>query len=136
MGNGREYELKRLSSMIWIVLVLAVLCIAMSCVALQYREKWQESEDKCSVLECKNRELSTGQRITISDNSRMLADNINLQNELIALQERYKQSEFQCDLLNKELADKNARLLKLLDENNKLRSQLPKRDSKGRFCKK
>lgn len=122
--------------MIWIVLVLAMLCIAMSCLALRYRKKWQESEDKCRALERENRELSTGQRITISDNANMLANNINLQNELIALREKYEQSEFQCDLLNKEIADKNDRLLKLLDENNKLRSRLPKRDSKGRFCKK
>lgn len=122
--------------MIWIVLVLAVLCIAMSCVALWYRDKWNKSEDKCRALERENRELSTGQRITISDNANMLANNINLQNELIALRGKYEQSEFQCNLLNKEIADKNARLLKLLDENNKLRQQLPKRDSKGRFCKK
>lgn len=122
--------------MIWIVLVLAVLCIAMFCVALRYRRKWNKSEDKCRALERENRELSTGQRITISDNANMLANNINLQNELITLRGKYEQSEFQCDLLNKEIADKNDRLLKLLDENNKLRSQLPKRDSKGRFCKK
>lgn len=122
--------------MIWIVLILVVLCIAMFCVALRYRRKWNKSEDKCRALERENRELSTGQRITISDNANMLANNINLQNELIALREKYEQSEFQCDLLNKEIADKNDRLLKLLDENNKLRSRLPKRDSKGRFCKK
>lgn len=122
--------------MIWIVLILVVLCIAMFCVALRYRRKWNKSEDKCRALERENRELSTGQRITISDNANMLANNINLQNELIALREKYEQSEFQCDLLNKEIADKNDRLLKLLDENNKLRQQLPKRDSKGRFCKK
>lgn len=122
--------------MIWIVLVLAVLCITMLCFALWYRREWEKSEGKCSVLECRNRELSTGQRITISDNSRMLADNINLQNELIALQERYKQSEFQCDLLRKESDDKSKRIVALLGEVEKLRSQLPARDSKGRFCKK
>lgn len=94
--------------MIWVVLVLAVLCIAMSCVALWYREKWNKSEDKCCALERENRELRTGQRITISDNANMLANNINLQNELIALRGKVEQ----------------------------LRSQLPKRDSKGRFCKK
>ena len=121
--------------MIWIVLVLAVLCIAMSCVALWYRGKWNESEDKCRALERENRELSTGQRITISDNANMLANNINLQNELIALRGKYEQSEFQCDILRKESDDKSKRIVSLLDENNKLRSQLPKRDSKGRYCK-
>ena len=125
--------------MIWIVLVLGVLCvlcIAMSCVALWYRSQWQKSEDKCSELERENRELSTGQRITISDNANMLANNINLQNELIALRGKYEQSEFQCDILRKESDDKSKRIMSLLDENNKLRQQLPKRDSKGRFCKK
>lgn len=121
--------------MIWAVLVLALLCIAMSCVALWYREEWQKSEDKCSALERENRELSTGQRITISDNANMLANNINLQNELIALRGKYEQSEFQCDILRKESDDKSKRIVSLLDENNKLRSQLPKRDGKGRFCK-
>lgn len=122
--------------MIWIVLVLSVLCIALSCVALWYRGKWNESEDKCRALERENRELSTGKRITISDNANMLANNINLQNELIALRGKYEQSEFQCDILRKESDDKSKRIVSLLDENNKLRSQLPKRDSKGRFCKK
>ena len=121
--------------MIWIVLVLGLLCIAMSCVALWYRRKWNESEGKCRALERENRELSTGQRITTSDNACMLADNINLQNELISIRGKYKQSEFQCDILRKESADKSARVLSLLDENNKLRSQLPKRDSRGRYCK-
>ena len=94
----------------WIVLViiaLCLLCIAMSSVALWYREKWDKSEDKCHTLERENRELSTGQRITISDNANMLANNINLQNELVTLRGKYEQ----------------------------LRKQLPKRDSKGRFCK-
>ena len=121
--------------MIWVVILLCVLCIAMSCVALWYRGKWQKSDDKCRALERENRELSTAQRITKSDNANMLANNINLQNELIALRGKYEQSEFQCDILRKESADKSARVLSLLDENNKLRSKLPKRDSRGRFCK-
>jgi hypothetical protein len=120
----------------WIILALAVLCIAMLGEALRYRGKWNKSEDKCRALERENRELSTGQRITISDNANMLANNINLQNELIALRGKYEQSEFQCDILRKESVDKSKRIVSLLDENNKLRSQLPKRDSKGRYCKK
>lgn len=122
--------------MIWVVLVLGLLCVAMLGVMLWYRGKWNESEDKCRALERENRELSTGQRITISDNANMLANNINLQNELIALRGKYEQSEFQCDILRKESDDKSKRIVSLLDENNKLRSQLPKRDSKGRYCKK
>ena len=114
--------------MIWIVLVLCVLCVlcvAMSCVALWYRGKWNESEDKCRALERENRELSTGQRITISDNANMLANNINLQNELIALRGKYEQSEFQCDILRKESDDKSKRIVSMLDENNKLLPNSP-----------
>jgi Tfp pilus assembly protein PilO len=87
--------------MIWIVLVLSVLCIAMSCVALRYRKDWlfeQESRrmianewrtenNKCLDLELRNNEL--------------------------------------CDLLNTMEKDYN-----------ELLHQLPKRDSKGRYCKK
>lgn len=91
----------------WICVGLAVLCVALCVVAVWYREKWNKSEDKCRALERENRELSTGQRITISDNANMLANNINLQNELIALRGKVEQ----------------------------LRSQLPKRDKRGRFCK-
>jgi predicted nuclease with TOPRIM domain len=56
--------------------------------------------------------------------------------EVDATKERLKLSEFQCDLLRKESDDKSKRIVSLLDENSKLRSQLPKRDSKGRYCKK
>ena len=73
----------------------------------------------------------------LKEESERLSNRISALNiEVEVTKEKLQKSEFQCDLLNKEIADKNARLLKLLDENNKLRSQLPKRDSKGRFCKK
>lgn len=72
--------------MIWIVLVSGLLFIAMSCVALWYREKWLFE----MVL---RRDLQEEWRIT--DNARL---DLEVQVE-------------------------------------KLRSQLPKRDSKGRFVK-
>lgn len=127
--------------MIWIVLVLAVLCIAMSCVALWYREKWQDCE-RSSV--------------------RKLEYNFRCQ-EIKLLRDELKQSDDLCDLLRKLNAECNDDKLKLLDENvkllgeieqlrgelgdmevkcrqfrdhiNILRQQLPKRDSKGRFVK-
>jgi septal ring factor EnvC (AmiA/AmiB activator) len=122
--------------MIWIVLVLVVLCVAMSCVALWYREKWQKAKESYANMsdlyyemkEKYNDERDERERLSISISS--------LNIEVDATKEKLQKSEFQCDLLNKEIADKNARLLKLLDENNKLRSQLPKRDNKGRYCKK
>lgn len=79
--------------MIWIVLVLAVLCIAMSSVALWYRQKWRFEWEL-------RRDLQVEWRAT--DNARL---------------------------------DAQTQVEELLKENRELRSQLPKRDSKGRFCK-
>lgn len=121
--------------MIWIVLVLAVLCIAMSCVALWYREKWDKTLDDLADCIEENNDLRDSRDGHKYESERLLTIIGDLNIEVDATKEKLQKSEFQCDLLNKEIADKNARLLKLLDENNKLRSQLPKRDSKGRFCK-
>ena len=121
--------------MIWIVLVLVVLCIVMSCVALWYRTQWNKSLDRECDLSEKYEEMRDSRDWHKSECSRLLTSIGNLNIEVEVTKEKLQKSEFQCDLLNKEIADKNARLLKLLDENNKLRSQLPKRDSKGRFCK-
>lgn len=115
---------------------LAVLCIAMCVVALRYRGKWDESLDRECDLFNENNELRDSRDWYKSECDR-LGNSISALNiEVDATKEKLQKSEFQCDLLNKEIADKNARLLKLLDENNKLRSKLPKRDSKGRYCKK
>ena len=121
--------------MIWIVLVLSVLCIAMLCIALWYRTQWDKSLDRECDLSEKYEEMRDSRDWHKSECSRLLTSIGNLNIEVEVTKEKLQKSEFQCDLLNKEIADKNARLLKLLDENNKLRSQLPKRDSKGRFCK-
>lgn len=94
--------------MIWIVLVLAVLCIAMSCVALWYRQKWLFEMGL-------RRDLQEEWRIT--DNRRL-------------------DLEFKVEQLKGELADVEVKCRQFRDHINILRSQLPKRDSKGRFCKK
>lgn len=73
--------------MIWVVVVLAVLCVAMSCVALRYREKWL---------------FEMGLRKD--------------------LQEEWRITDNAC--------------LDLEVQVEQLRSKLPKRDSKGRYCKK
>lgn len=122
--------------MIWIVLVLAVLCVAMSCIALWYKTQWGKSLDRECDLSEKYEEMRDSRDGYKSECSRLLLSIGNLNIEVDATKEKLQKSEFKCDLLNKEITDKNARLLKLLDENNKLRSQLPKRDSKGRYCKK
>lgn len=80
--------------MIWIVLILAVLCIAMSGIALWYRREWRFELGL-------RRDLQVEWRVT--DNA---------------------------------LLDAQTQVEELLKENRELRSKLPKRDSKGRFCKK
>lgn len=122
--------------MIWIVLVLAVLCIAMSCAALWYRGKWQKAKESYANMSDMYYEMKEKYYDERDERERFSCSLGALNIEVDATKEKLQKSEFQCDLLNKEIADKNARLLKLLDENNKLRSQFPKRDSKGRYCKK
>lgn len=122
--------------MIWAVLVLAVLCIAMSCVALWYRTQWDKSLDRECDLNEKYEEMEEKYNDERDERERFSCSISALNIEVGVTKEKLQKSEFQCDLLNKEIADKNARLLKLLDENNKLRSKLPKRDGKGRYCKK
>lgn len=87
--------------MIWIVLTLAVLFIAMSCVAFWYRGKWQYAEKR---VKWANSLADTHEKDNKSMFGNMLA--ISLTND------------------------------QLRKENEHLRSQLPKRDSRGRFCKK
>jgi len=110
----------------WIVLVLVVLCIAMSCVALWYRENWMRSEKLSKkrleafesgrkTIEALNREIC-GMRIKHKTDISHL--NAQLENE------RFNKGIFEQKWKNAE------------EELMKLRESLPKRDSKGRFCKK
>ena len=107
--------------MIWIVLVLEVLCVAMSGVALWYMEKWED---------CKRSSVSKFDYDMLCHKEEMLRYELEQANDL-------------CELLKELNAEYTDEKLKMLDENvkllgevEKLRSQLPKRDSKGRFCKK
>ena len=93
--------------MILAVILLYVLCVAMSCVALWYREKWH--------FEAKLR--------------------IDLQEEWRITDNRRLDLEFQVEQLKGELADVEVKCRQFRDHINILRSQLPKRDSKGRFVK-
>ena len=79
--------------MIWIVLIFALLCIVMSCVALWYRREWRFELGL-------RRDLQVEWRAT--DNA---------------------------------LLDAQTQVEELLKENRELRSKLPKRDGKGRYCK-
>ena len=122
--------------MIWVVILLCVLCIAVSCLALWYRDKWNKEKESYCYMNDMYYEMKEKFNDERDERDRLSCSLGSLNIEVDATKEKLQKSKFQCDLLNKEIADKNARLLKLLDENNKLRSQLPKRDSKGRFCKK
>ena len=106
--------------MIWVVILLCVLCIAMSCVALWYRGKWRD---------CERSSVSKFDYDMLRHKEEMLRDEL-------------KQTDDLCELLRKLNAECNDDKLKMIDEIVKLlgeveqlRSQLPKRDSKGRYCK-
>ena len=122
--------------MIWIVLALCVLCIAVLCVALWYRVKWDKALDDLADCIEENNDLRDSRDGYKYESERLLTSIGNLNIEVDATKERLQKSEFQCDLLRKESDDKSKRIMALLGEVEQLRSQLPKRDSKGRFCKK
>lgn len=121
--------------MIWIVLVLAVLCIAMSCLALWYRTQWDRSLDReCDLSEMyeEMKEKYNDER----DERERLSNSISALNiEVDVAKERLKQSNLLYYLSCEESEDKSKRIVALLGEVEQLRSQLPKRDSKGRYCK-
>lgn len=122
--------------MIWIVLVLAVLCIAMVCVALWYRGKWDKTLDDLADCIEENNDLRDSRDWHKYESERLLTSIGYLNIEVDATKEKLQKSEFQCDILRKESDDKSQRIVALLEEVEQLRSQLPKRDSKGRYCKK
>ena len=92
----------------WIILALAVLCIAMSCVAVWYIKEW--------LFEMRLRR--------------------DLQEEWRIVDNRRLDLEYQVEQLKGELGNMEVKCRQFRDHINILRSQLPKRDSKGRFCKK
>ena len=109
--------------MIWIVLVL---CIVWMCVALWYRMEWRDSElmskhywDIYETSHDDNAALVEKIRhIEIMHKDEISRLNIQLENE------RFNKGIFEQRWKNAE------------EELMKLRDMLPKRDSKGRFCKK
>ena len=105
--------------MIWIVLVLAVLCIAMSCVALWYREKWQEAKESYANMSDLYYEI-----------------NVKLQKAEFYKIKYKKDNEIILRTMGRAY-DMGLRFDGKFDVLvDMLLSQLPKRDSKGRYCKK
>lgn len=120
----------------WICLVLVVLCIAMSCIALWYRGKWDKTLDDLADCIEENNDLRDSRDGHKYESERLLTSIGYLNVEVDATKEKLQKSEFQCDILRKESDDKSKRIVVLLEEVEQLRSKLPKRDSKGRYCKK
>lgn len=112
--------------MIWIVLVLAVLCIAMSGIALWYRIKWRNSESM-SKHYWNLYETSHGDNDALVEKIRRME--IRHKGEISHLNIQLGNERFSKGIFEQ-------RWKNLEEELMKLRDKLPKRDSKGRFCKK
>lgn len=112
--------------MIWVVILLCVLCIAMACVALWYRSQWQDSELMSKYyrdlyetsLDNNDSLVEKIRSMEISHKGAISHLNIQLENE------RFNKGIFEQRWKNAE------------EELMKTRDMLPKRGSKGRFCKK
>lgn len=108
--------------MIWIVLVL---CIVWMCVALWHRSQWQDSELMSKYywdlyetsLDNNDALVEKMRRMEISHEGEISHLNIQLENE------RFNKGIFEQRWKNAE------------EELMKTRDMLPKRDSKGRYCK-
>lgn len=109
----------------WICIGLVVLCIAMSCVALWYRAKWLRSEKlsqrRLEAFEevCNKRDALGVEIWEMQGKHKSEISHLNAQLE----NERFREGIFEQRWKNAE------------EELIKLRDMLPKRDSKGRYCK-
>lgn len=115
--------------MIWIVLVSGLLFIAMLCVALWYREKWQGAE--------RERDLAERKRNNCVEENHKLQAMVNFwRRSWNDRGEIVEELTNEVEQLKGELADTEVKCRQFRDHINILRQQLPARDSKGRFCKK
>lgn len=121
--------------MIWIVLVLAVLFVAMSCVALWYREKWDKTLDDLADCIEENNDLRDSRDGHKYESERLLTSIGNLNIEVDATKEKLQKSEDMSQRRLKEYDECRKDRDRLQEELRQLRESLPKRDSKGRFCK-
>lgn len=127
----------------WIILVLAVLCIAMSCVALKYRNEYLRMrivyQDHLNLYY----DLRDKYQSVFDENQRFSNSISSLNSEVKISKHNVKvlQSSLKSEIDLKTLAEhryENERKLRMDAElrANELENMLPKRDSKGRFCKK
>lgn len=132
--------------MIWIVLFIAMLCIVMSCVALRCREKWQEAKESYVNMSDMFYEMKEKYNNERDERERFSCSLGALNIELESAKERLKRTEFyqiQHEKDNEVIARTMGRAydmgLRFDGDFNVLVDMLlnayPKRDSKGRFCK-
>lgn len=99
----------------WICIGLAVLCIAMSCVALWYRGEWQ---------------FESYMRRLLQEESKVI------DNRCLGLEMQNKELKDLKTLAEQRYEDERELRMDAELKVNELEKNLPKRDSKGRFCKK
>lgn len=129
--------------MIWIVLVLAVLCVALCVVALRYRNEYLRMhivyQDHLNLYyDLRDKYQS------VFDENRRFSNSISLLNSEVEISKhnvRVLQSSLKSEIDLKTLAEQryeNERELRMDAELRvrELEKKFPKRDSKGRFCKK
>lgn len=129
--------------MIWVVLVLGVLCIAMCVVALRYRNEYLRMhivyQDHLNLYyDLRDKYQS------VFDENRRFSNSISLLNSEVEISKhnvRVLQSSLKSEIDLKTLAEQryeNERKLRMDAELRvrELEKKFPKRDSKGRFCKK
>lgn len=122
--------------MIWIVLGLGLLCIAMLCVSLWYRTQWDKSLDRECDLSEKYEEMRDSRDGHKYESERLLTSIGNLNIEVDATKEKLQKSEDMSQRRLKAYDECRKDRDRLQEELRQLRESLPKRDSKGRFCKK
>lgn len=112
--------------MIVIVLVLGVLCIAMLCVALWYRSQWRDSESM-------SKHHWDMYETSHDDNDALVEKICNMElrhkDEISHLNIQLENERFNKGIFEQRWKNAEEELMKTRD-------MLPKRDSKGRFCKK
>lgn len=129
--------------MTWITLVLGVLCVAMSCVALWYRNKYLRMRIVYQEHLNLYYDLRDKYQSVFNENLRFSNSISSLNSEVEISKHNIKvlQSSLKSEIDLKTLAEQryeNERKLRMDAElrANGLAKMLPKRDSKGRFCKK
>ena len=127
----------------WICIVLGVICIAMLCVALRYRNEYLRMHIVYQDHLSRYYDLQDKYQFVSAENQRFSNSISSLNSEVEISKHNVKvlQSSLKSEIDLKTLAEQryeNERKLRMDAElrANELENKLPKRDSKGRYCKK